>query len=94
MQYWKCKHGDNQKIHRGARMKKEAKLELVAKEIDEDKRYGLFLRAFQIGLEQLGITDIYFAPREVSKNAYSGINREDDKLVFTMVRESNIEEQG
>jgi len=29
-------------------MKKEAKLELMAKEIDEDRRYGLFLRAFQI----------------------------------------------
>ncbi|MFW5804427.1 MAG: hypothetical protein ACOCWG_04250 [bacterium] len=48
-------------------MKQEVKLELVAKEIDEDKRYGLFLRAFQIGLTQLGITDIHFAPRKVSK---------------------------
>jgi len=72
---------------------KEAKLELMAKEIDEDRRYGLFLKAFQIGLKELGVTDIYFAPVEVSKNAYNFIKREDNKLVFTMVRE-NIEEQG
>ena len=36
-------------------MKKKAKLELRAKEIDDDKRYGLFLRAFHIGLRKLGI---------------------------------------
>ena len=69
-------------------MKQEAKLELIAKEIDEDKRYGLFLKAFQIGLKQLGITDIHFSPVKVSKNAYNVINREDDKLVFTMIRET------
>ena len=69
-------------------MKKEAKLELLAKEIDEDKRYGLFLKAFQIGLKELGITDIYFIPVEVSKNVYNSIKREDNKLVFTMVRET------
>jgi hypothetical protein len=69
-------------------MKKEAKLELMAKEIDEDRRYGLFLRAFQMGLKELGITDIHFAPVEVSKNAYNTVKREDNKLVFTMVRET------
>jgi len=37
---------------------------------------------------ELGITDIYFVPVEVSKNAYNCIKREDDKLVFTMVRET------
>lgn len=69
-------------------MKKEAKLELLAKEIDEDRRYGLFLRAFQIGLKELGITDIYFPFMEVSENVHNCIKREDDKLVFTMVRET------
>lgn len=69
-------------------MKKEAKLELIAKEIEENRRYGLFLRAFQIGLKELGITDIYFAPVEVSENTYNCINREDNKLVFTMIRET------
>ena len=65
---------------------------LMAKEIDEDRHYGLFLRAFSMGLKQLGITDIHFAPAEVSKNVYNTIKREDNKLVFTMVR-GNTEEQ-
>jgi len=69
-------------------MKQEAKLELIAKEIDENRRYGLFLKAFQIGLNQLGINDIYFSPIKVSESSFNGIAREDDKLVFTMVREN------
>jgi hypothetical protein len=69
-------------------MKKKAKLELRAKEIDEDKRYGLFLRAFHIGLRKLGIDDVYFAPVKVSKDSYNVIKRKNDKLVFTMVRET------
>lgn len=69
-------------------MRKEEKLELIAKEIDEDKRYGLFLKAFLIGLEKLGINNIYFAPVKISEAGYGYINREGDKLVFTMVRDS------
>lgn len=64
----------------------KSRLTLRAKEIDDEKRYGLFLRAFQIGLKKLGITDIYFAPVKVGKDSYNCITRKNDKLVFTMVR--------
>lgn len=58
-------------------MKKSAKMEIEMSELTEKRRYGLILRAVEIGLVDVGIKDVSFSLAEVK----------DGNFVFMVERE-------
>jgi hypothetical protein len=56
------------------------KLEILKTELTENRRYGLILRAVQLGLKELGVKDVTISvPRE-----------EDGRFVFDMERKLGV----